>query len=126
MYPKFKRYRNPSQLPQADLPEHAMKFSEPGNFFQLTVASLLVLGLLPLLWLIVPAEVTWLSRFLFAFATFGLLYGAGDYVNAFNAAVQIPKNAATCMSGFHSYWRTGTSLRLPETKAPGEVTLGYN
>lgn len=191
MCPKFKRYRNPSQLPQADLPEHAVKFREPGNFFELSVASLpflipvaallylcvrlkgvspgemgsllgvvlataavvphellhavafpkgseisfwyypegltffvystaplskkrfilmcllpaLVLGVLPLLlWLIVPADVKWLSRFLFTFAALGLLYGAGDYVNAFNAAVQMPRSAVTCLSGFHSYW----------------------
>ena len=39
----------------------------------------LVLGVLPLLlWLIVPADVKWLSRFLFTFAALGLLYGAGD------------------------------------------------
>lgn len=174
MHVKFKRYRYPSQLPQAELPEDAVKFREPRNFFELTAASLpflipvagllflclrlkgvslgemsslpgvilataavvphellhaialpkgsdvsfwyypeafvffvhstasvakrrfilmsllpaLVLGVLPLfLWLLVPAQIRWLSRFLLTFSAFGLLYGAGDSVNAFNAAV---------------------------------------
>lgn len=193
MHLRFNRYRDESQLPRAELPDDAVKFREPRNFFELTVASVLflipvagllfvclhlkgtslgemeglslpgfilatvatvphellhaiafpkgsdisfwyypqalaffvhsttpvskrrfifmsllpalVLGVLPLfLWLLVPIGAGSLSHFLFTFAAFGLLFAAGDYVNAFNGAVQMPENAVTCMSGFHSYW----------------------
>lgn len=30
--------------------------------------------------------------------------GAGDFYNVFNALTQMPKDAKTYMSGFHSYW----------------------
>ena len=30
--------------------------------------------------------------------------GAGDYINVFNAATQMPKNALTYLNGFNSYW----------------------
>ncbi|MBQ7990366.1 MAG: DUF3267 domain-containing protein [Oscillospiraceae bacterium] len=39
--------------------------------------------------------------------TLGLMsvaFGAGDYINIFNALTQMPKGALTYLSGFHSYW----------------------
>lgn len=32
------------------------------------------------------------------------LMGGGDYMNMFNAAIQMPKGALTQLSGMHSYW----------------------
>jgi len=31
-------------------------------------------------------------------------FGAGDYINVFNALTQMPRGALTYLSGFHSYW----------------------
>lgn len=64
----------------------------------------IVFGLLPLiLWLFIP-EHNQISNFLLCFGSINLLVGAGDYLNVFNALVQMPKGAVTQMSGFHSYW----------------------
>ncbi len=39
-----------------------------------------------------------------AFAALSLGAGAGDFLNVFNAASQMPKGSRTYMHGFHSYW----------------------
>ena len=72
----------------------------------IVMASLpsLIFGVLPLIiWMFIP-ESHGLSNSVISFATFNLLLGAGDYLNVFNAARQMPKGAVTQLSGFNSYW----------------------
>lgn len=47
---------------------------------------------------------TALGGILMSAGVFGALMGGGDYMNMFNAAVQMPKGALTQLSGMHSYW----------------------
>lgn len=74
------------------------------RFIWMSLMPSIVFGLLPLiLWLFIP-EHNQISNFLLCFGSINLLVGAGDYLNVFNALVQMPKGAVTQMSGFHSYW----------------------
>ena len=55
----------------------------------------------------IPYGVGMLFPHLVFFLIFGALSiaaGAGDYLNVFNAAVQVPAGAKIYMYGFHSYW----------------------
>ncbi len=45
--------------------------------------------------------------------------GAGDYMNAYNAAKQVPKAALTCLYGFHSYWYLRMNKKDIKTPAAG-------
>lgn len=61
------------------------------------------LSLLPMMaWLAVP-DGAW-GAILYTFGLCSLALGVGDFLNAFNAARQMPKGALTQLSGFHSYW----------------------
>ena len=42
--------------------------------------------------------------FFLIFGALSIAAGAGDYLNVFNAAVQVPAGAKIYMYGFHSYW----------------------
>jgi len=44
------------------------------------------------------------KRYYPAFAVINIFFGAGDYMNMYNAWRQMPKDAMTQLSGFHSYW----------------------
>ncbi len=73
------------------------------RFIGLSLLPGLALGLLPMLiWLAVPDGSG--GGLLFTFGLVGMTLGVGDYLNAFNAARQMPKGALTQLSGFHSYW----------------------
>ena len=90
-------------------PKHLMAFVHTTypvskrRFIGLSLMPAGVLGLLPMLaWLAMP-DGAW-SATLYTFGLCSLVLGVGDFLNAFNAARQMPKGALTQLSGFHSYW----------------------
>ncbi len=75
------------------------------RFIYLSLLPNLLFGFLPfLLWLILPLEYTVISELLFSFSALNLTLGMGDYLNVYNTITQVPNNAMTQLSGFHSYW----------------------
>ena len=73
------------------------------RFITLSLLPGFALGLAPMLaWLAVP-DGAW-GGVLYTFGLVSLTLAAGDCLNAFNAARQVPKGAMTQLSGFHSYW----------------------
>lgn len=71
-----------------------------GRFIFMSLLPNLVLGLLPyLLYLIFPGQF-WLGLF----GACNIASGAGDYINVWNAATQMPKGSLCFMSGMHTYW----------------------
>ncbi|MBH1939660.1 DUF3267 domain-containing protein [Mobilitalea sibirica] len=75
------------------------------RFIIMSLFPNIILGLVPfIVWLMLPDITTLGSRLLLSFSVMNLLAGAGDYMNVINAAIQMPKEAITRLSGFHSYW----------------------
>ncbi len=59
-----------------------------------------VFGIIPyIIWIIFP-NIWWLG----IYGAAAVSMGAGDYMNVFNAAVQIPRGAKTYMHGVNSFW----------------------
>lgn len=74
------------------------------RFIWMSLLPSIIFGLVPLvIWFFIP-ESNNISDLVISFATFSLLLGVGDYLNVFNAIIQMPKAAVTQISGFHSYW----------------------
>jgi hypothetical protein len=84
---------------------HSTATTSKGRFIFISLLPNIVFGFLPFfLWVILPSQAEGFSNFLFTFSFMSMLFGAGDYMNVFNAAVQMPRNTQTQLSGFHSYW----------------------
>jgi len=65
----------------------------------------IIFGFVPLIaWIFIPVEFLQVSRAIFTFASLSLLVGVGDFLNVFNALIQMPRNSIIQTSGFHSYW----------------------
>lgn len=70
------------------------------RFVFMSLLPNLVFGLIPfIVFLIFPKLIL-----LGALGAIAIGQGAGDYMNVFNALVQMPKGAKTYLYGFHSYW----------------------
>lgn len=70
------------------------------RFILMSLFPNIVFGFVPfIIFLLVPKLV-----FLGALGAFSIGAGAGDYLNVFNAATQVPKDAKIYLSGIHSYW----------------------
>lgn len=79
-----------------------------GRFIWMSLFPTIVFGFLPLaLFIIHPA---W--SFFGYLATFTISMGSGDFCNVFFAATQMPKNAVTFLSGFHSFWYIPEECRI--------------
>ena len=77
------------------------------RFIFLTLLPALVLGWAPLLiWAFKPMY----NDTVFTFAVFNILCSCGDYMNAFNAARQMPKGSIQQISGLNSYWYMPSQL----------------
>lgn len=75
------------------------------RFIFLSLLPNIVLGLIPLIiWIFIPFELAKASEILFSFASISLLFGVGDYLNVYNASIQMPKGSMTQLYGFNSYW----------------------
>ena len=75
------------------------------RFIFLSLLPNIIFGLIPLIvWIFIPLKFDAVSKVVFSFAFFSLLFGIGDYLNVFNATIQMPKNSLTQLYGFNSYW----------------------
>jgi hypothetical protein len=75
------------------------------RFIFLCLLPNIIFGLIPLIaWIFIPLEFTVISKTVLTFASFSLSMGIGDFLNVYNATIQMPKNSVTQLSGFHSYW----------------------
>ncbi|MHB8130977.1 MAG: DUF3267 domain-containing protein, partial [Mobilitalea sp.] len=91
--------------------KHMMAFvisthpTSKARFIFLSALPSLVFGILPLIiWLFIPPQFQPLGNIIYSFGLFNLFFGCGDFMNIFNATIQMPKGAITQLSGFHSYW----------------------
>jgi len=91
------------------IPKQMMVFvysTQPITKFCFIFLSLLpnvVFGWIPMLaWVALPPSQ--ISSSLFIFAAMTISFGAGDYLNTYNAIRQMPKGSMQQLSGFHSYW----------------------
>lgn len=74
------------------------------RFIWMSFCPNFILGWLPLIiWAVFP-NVPVLSDIILPFAAMNIFFGAGDYMNMYNAWRQMPKGSWTQLSGFHSYW----------------------
>ncbi len=73
------------------------------RFIFMSALPNLVLGFLPMIaWLFIPNGT--FADIILSFGSFNILMGVGDYMNIFNATVQMPKGTIQQLSGFNSYW----------------------
>lgn len=73
------------------------------RFIFLSLLPNLVFGWIPLVvWAVLPHG--GFGNHLFTFAIISIMFGAGDYMNSFNALRQMPKGSLQQISGFNSYW----------------------
>jgi len=73
------------------------------RFIFLSLLPNVLFGWIPMLvWVALPPSQTSYSLFIFAAMT--ISFGAGDYLNTYNAIRQMPKGSMQQLSGFHSYW----------------------
>ena len=74
----------------------------------MTKKRFIIMSLLPnIIFGLIPFCIFLLNRNLYLIgvaSSYCLAMGFGDYINVFNALTQMPKNAKTFLSGFHSYW----------------------
>lgn len=71
-----------------------------GQFIFMSMLPNLAFGFVPfIVFLIFPQFVV-----LGALGALSIGAGAGDYINVYNAATQVPNGAKVYMSGMHSYW----------------------
>ncbi|MBM7541271.1 DUF3267 domain-containing protein [Amphibacillus cookii] len=74
------------------------------RFIFLSLLPNIVFGLIPLIiWIFIPEGLA-ITAIFFTFASVNLLFGVGDYLNVFNAIVQMPKGSMQQLSGMNSYW----------------------
>lgn len=87
-----------------------------GRFLFVSAVPSLVLGWIPLaIWFFLASSPT--SAILFSFGALGTLFGAGDLMNIFNVATQVPRGATVQNSGFHTYWYEGGEQSSSATTA---------
>lgn len=85
------------------------------KFIWLSFCPSLVLGWIPFVfWAFFP-NMPVLSPILITFGVLNILFGAGDYMNMYNAWRQMPKGSLTQLSGFHSYWYIPTIIDKSHT-----------
>ena len=75
------------------------------RFIFLCLLPNIIFGFIPLIiWIFLPNDIGPISQIVFTFAFCSIGMGAGDYLNVFNASIQMPKGSMTQLSGFNSYW----------------------
>jgi hypothetical protein len=75
------------------------------RFIYSSLLPSIIFGVVPLMaWFFIPNEFFQASKTIFSFASFSLILGIGDFLNVYNAAIQMPRNSIIQLSGFHSYW----------------------
>ncbi len=74
------------------------------RFILVSAMPALLLGWLPFFIGLIFFPTEPFGKFIMAVGVFNALTSAGDYINIFNAAVQMPKGSLTMLSGMNSYW----------------------
>lgn len=73
------------------------------RFILLSLCPNIIFGWIPLiLWAIFPTMPY--HNVVFYFSLISIAMGGGDYMNVWNAIIQMPKGSMQQMSGFNSYW----------------------
>ncbi len=73
------------------------------RFVFMSILPNFVFGFLPLIiWIFMPYSLA--ANILFSLGLGAVLCGGGDFMNIFNAFMQMPKGALQQLSGFNSYW----------------------
>lgn len=76
------------------------------RFIWMSIAPTIAFGIIPmLLWVLLPADSN-LGRIMIGFASYSIAVGSGDFMNIFNALIQMPKGSYEQLSGLNSYWFT--------------------
>ncbi len=86
------------------------------RFIVMSLMPSLILGWLPFLAGLLICPSADIGGILMAAGIFGAIMGCGDYMNMFNAAVQMPKGSLTQLLGMHSYWF------MPEADTPAAAS----
>lgn len=74
------------------------------RFIFLSLLPNIVFGFIPLLiWTFLPQDLA-ITNIVCSFAFISLLFGAGDYLNVWNATFQMPRGSMQQLSGMNSYW----------------------
>ena len=74
------------------------------RYIVLSAMPAVLLGWLPFLIGLIFFPTLPFGKFIMAAGFCGALMGSGDYINIFNAAVQMPKGSMSMQSGINSYW----------------------
>lgn len=74
------------------------------RFIVMSLMPALVLGVVPFLVGIIFFPDSFLGGVLMTTGFYCAIMGGGDFMNVFNAAVQMPKGSLTQLSGMNSYW----------------------
>lgn len=86
------------------------------RFIVMSLMPSLILGWLPFMAGLHVCPSADIGGILMAAGIFGAIMGCGDYMNMFNAAVQMPKGSLTQLLGMHSYWF------MPEADTPAAAS----
>lgn len=70
------------------------------RFIWMSLGPNIVFGFIPFMAFMINPSLEMLGTL----GAFSIGAGAGDYLNVFNAATQMPKKAKTYLSGMHSFW----------------------
>ncbi len=74
------------------------------RFIWMSICPTIFLGIIPFLTCIFVPYIYGVHETLLTFSFYSFIGGSGDYINAVNAATQMPKNSKQQMSEFNSYW----------------------
>lgn len=74
------------------------------RFIAVSAMPSLLLGWLPFFIGLIFFPTLPFGKFIMAVGVFGALMASGDYINIFNAAVQMPKGSLSMQSGINTYW----------------------
>ncbi len=74
------------------------------RFIVISAMPALLLGWLPFFIGLIFFPTLPFGKFIMAVGFCGALMGAGDYINIFNAAIQMPKGSLSIQSGINTYW----------------------
>ena len=75
------------------------------RFIVMSLAPSVCLAIIPfVIWCIMIHNFDGVGQYVFSYCILVTILGGGDFINAFNAAVQMPQNSFHQLSGIHSYW----------------------
>ncbi len=79
---------------------HGTESMSKRRFIFMSLLPNIVFGLIPFIIFLINRDMCFWG----IFGALNLGMGFGDYINVFNATIQMPKGSMTYLNGFHSYW----------------------